>query len=118
MNNTFKAKVVGSQSKPMTKANGAIYVLMNCQILEGPAKGLIVAGTRTIVNAEGEDKEIPSMGDEVILYRSVLPSTKEEGKYVNFFEISLGNITASNEMINELLGVSSEVATTTPAQGV
>lgn len=103
--NTYQARIVKGQSKEMIKtANGAKYVLLNAEILDGPAKGSIVAATRTTVNAEGQEKEIPAVGTEVTLYHQALESSKEPGKYVHFFEVSTGTVQTSNDELTALLG--------------
>lgn len=101
----IKAVIVGTASKTMSKSNGAEYVLMNCEILEGPAKGKIVAGTRTTINQDGLEKSIPEVGQEVVLHHRAVESTAEAGKYVHFFEIQAGLVTADNDELSALLGV-------------
>ena len=103
--NAFKAVIKSAPSKEMSKSNSGAYVLINCEIQEGPAKGHIVAGTRTIVNGKGEKKDIPEIGDEITLYHQYLESSVEEGKYVHFFEISTGLPQTSNEELSMLFGL-------------
>lgn len=110
---TIKAVVRSNASKVMQKSNGAEYVLLNCEILDGPAKGAIVAGTRTTINENGEEKSIPEIGTEVVLYHRTMASTKEEGKFVHFFEVSTGLATTSNDELTALLGVAQTVPTQT-----
>lgn len=98
----FKAKVVGTPSQEFSKENGGKYVLQNCEILEGPLKGLIVGGTRTLVNASGDTKEPVELNTEVQLYLTRVPSKTDPSKMQNFFEISTG-LTASQDDINALL---------------
>lgn len=105
---TMKAIIKGQASKVMSKSNGAEYVLINCLILDGPAKGSVVAGTRTVVNAEGIEKSIPSIDDEVTLHHSVVPSTSKPGSFVHFFEISTAMQTESNDALTALFGVTAE----------
>lgn len=107
---TLNAKTKGTPSVEMSKSNGGKYVLIDCEITDGPAKGLIVAGSFTTVTADGTVKEVPAPETKITLYREVLPSSKEPGKYVNFFNISRGLQQASNDDINALLGVPDEVA--------
>ena len=102
--NTYKAKVTSSPSKIMNKSNGSEYVLQNVQILEGPAKGKIVAGTRTIKNAEGVEKSVPEIGAEVTVYHQALESSQKPGKYVHFFEISTSQPQASMDELTALFG--------------
>lgn len=106
----IKAVIVGNASKTMSKSNGAEYVLMNCEILEGKAKGLIVAGTRTTINQDGLEKSIPEVGQEVVLHHRAVESTSEAGKYVHFFEIATGFNTADNDELSALLGVGEMVS--------
>lgn len=103
--NTFKAKIIGTPSKVMTKSNGAEYVLINAEILEGPAKGKVVASTRTIKNAEGLEKSIPEVNTEVSLWHTALESSSNPGKFVHFFEIQTGATQATNDELSALLGV-------------
>lgn len=102
--NTYKAQIKSNPSKVMTKSNGSEYVLVNAEILEGPAKGKIVASTRTIKNAEGQEKDVPAIGTEVTLYHQALESSNEPGKFVHFFEVSTGTVQASNDELTALLG--------------
>ena len=102
--NTYKAKIKSTPSKVMGKSNGSEYVLINAEILEGPAKGAIVAATRTTKNAEGQEKEIPAVGTEVTLYHTPVEKSDEPGKYVHFFEISTGTPQTSNDELTALLG--------------
>lgn len=102
----FKAIVTGNASQELEKtfANGAkgISVLQNCKITEGPLKGTIVSGTRTLLNKEGKTKEAVPVGTEVKLYLTRVASTTQPGGYMNFFEISTG-LSASQDEINRLL---------------
>ena len=103
--NTYKAQITSNPSKVMTKANGSEYVLVNALILEGPAKGKTVASTRTIKNAEGATKEVPAIGTEVTLYHQVVESSSQPGKFVHFFEVSTGQVQASNDELTDIFGV-------------
>ncbi len=107
MENTFKATIKGNASEQVwTKSNGAEYVLIQCLITEGPLKGQLVSGTRTIKSKEGKEKSIPSIGDNITLYHRALPSTSGSG-YKHFFEISSGVMSASDDTLTALLnGVS------------
>lgn len=107
----LKAIVSGTASKTMTKSNGAEYVLINCEITEGPAKGKIVAGTRTTINADGIEKSIPEVGQEVVLHVTAVDSTSQPGKLVIFYEIGT-NSTASHDEMADLLGLSVAAANT------
>lgn len=102
----FKAVIKGKPSKVMDKNNEAQgkYVLINCLITEGPAKDMEVTGTFTILNRDGEVKEVPSLGDEVMLHHTVLPSTTEPGKFRHFFEIGSVFVDTDHDKLTELLG--------------
>lgn len=103
--NTFKAIIKSTPSKVLSKGNNGEYVLINCEILDGPAKGHIVAGTRTIKNGKGEVKTCPDINDEITLYHQYLESTVEQGKFVHFFEISTGLPQTSNDELSALFGL-------------
>ena len=96
--------VVISQVKeePRVKENGSQYVLMTVQITEGPAKGKNVLATRTVLNKQGEVKSIPTIGADVIVYHTFLPSTREGELNQHFFEISLATATESNNSLDAL----------------
>lgn len=102
---SYKAVVMSKPSKEMDKSNGAKYVLITCEILEGPAKGAKVAATRTILNGAGKDKDIPLEGEEVTLYHTYMESTTNEGEYVHFFEISTGIPQTDNNELSRLFGI-------------
>lgn len=95
----FKAVIVGENYSPvMNKSNGGQFRLVDCKITEdGPLKGLTVPGTLTIKNAEGKEKELREVGEEVTLYHTQLPSEKHKGGFMHFFEIGSGINTASME---------------------
>lgn len=101
-NPTFKAKTIAVPSKEFSKSNGGAYVLQNCEITEGPLKGTIVSGTRTIRNADGKAKELVGVNTEVVLHLTRVPSTTDASKMQNFFEISTG-LSASQDEINAKL---------------
>lgn len=92
-------------SKVLAKANKGQYVLQDVLITSGPATGIIVLATRTVLTKEGVVKDIPKVGTEVTLYHSVVPSTKEGEKNQHFFEISIGNDVASNSELDNLFGL-------------
>ncbi len=98
------AIVKGTASKVMPKNNGAQYVLITCLITSGPATGLMVSGTRTILTKDGVTKKTPELNAEITLYHSVVPSTKEGEKNQHFFEISTGADTASNADLDTAFG--------------
>jgi hypothetical protein len=95
--------LVSNPSKVMTKKNGKNYVLFNGKITSEKGKGLIVPCTFTF----SENKETPSQGEIVSVIYSVVPSTKEPGKFVPFFEI--GNMAANSDDIISALGVPASV---------
>ena len=103
-NPQFKAKTQGVSSKEFSKTNGGAYVLQNCVITEGPLKGLVVSGTRTIKNADGKAKELVPTDTEVILHLTRVPSTQDPSKMQNFFDISTG-LSASQDDINAKLAL-------------
>lgn len=102
--NSMTAIVKGNASKVLPKSNGAQYVLINCLITSGPAKGLTVLGTRTILTKDSVTKSIPDLNAEITLYHSVVPSTKAGEKNQHFFEISTGADTASNADLDAIFG--------------
>lgn len=106
----FKAIVKGTPSQTFEKENGGQYVLQNCEITEGPLKGKIVSGTRTIKNAKGDEKEVVEVNTEVKLYLTRVESTTQQGGFMNFFEISTG-LSASQDELNDLLNASQGVNT-------
>lgn len=100
----YKAVVAGTASDVRTKSNGVEYVYIRVQLTEGAAKGHTVLATRTVKNSKGESKDIPAEGQEVIAYHTKLPSTKVEGEFVHFFEISMQtNDIADNNTLSGLL---------------
>lgn len=103
-NPQFKAITKSVASKETVKSNGGAYVLQNCEITEGPLKGLVVTGTRTTKNAGGKAKELVPINTEVILHLTRVPSTQDPSKMVNFFEISTG-MSASQDEINAKLAL-------------
>lgn len=118
-NPTFKAKTVGTVSQEFSKSNGGAYVLQNCEITEGPLKGTIVSGTRTVKNADGKTKELVPINTEVILHLTRVPSTTDPTKMQNFFEISTG-LSASQDEINAKLEamLASQVANALESQNI
>ena len=96
----YSAIVAGKASKVFTKSNGNEFVYIQVELQDGAAAGHTVLGMRTTLSA-GVDKEIPAEGEEVTVYHTKLPSTKEAGKFVHFFEISMnggGEITSNDEL--------------------
>lgn len=98
----FKAVITGGPSQEFAKSNGGKYVLQNCTITEGPLAGKVVSGTRTILNKEGDTKEVVPTGTEVKLYLTRVASDTQAGGFMNFFEISTG-LSASQDELNALL---------------
>ena len=105
MNNSFKGIVKSNGSDVRAKATGAQYVLMNVEITEGPAKGMVVLATRTTVTAEKVVKDIPALEAEVTLYHTVVPSTRQGEKNQHFFEIGTGIQSASNSALDTAFGL-------------
>lgn len=110
--NFIKAVIKGKASKELTpNVAGSRSVIFPCEILEGPAKGKTVPGKFTFVNSFGKEKSLPEVDDEIGLVHNMLPSTKEAGKYVHFFEISRNAFAqATNDELTELFGVESAVS--------
>ena len=98
---------MGKASKTFSKSNGNEFVYILVQLEEGAAKGHTVFASRTTLS-NGVEKSIPEEGEEVIVYHTKLPSTKEAGKFVHFFEISTGEV-ASLIMTHQLLPWSVEL---------
>ena len=96
---TFEVLLTSNASKTMTKKNGKNYVLFNGKITSEKGKGLIIPCTFTF----GEDKQLPVQGEIVTVIYSVVPSSKEPGKFQPFFEI--GSLAANNDDIIAALGV-------------
>lgn len=100
---SFKAVVKSAASKVFPKTNGNEYVYLSVELLDGAAKGLTVLATRTTLS-NGVEKSIPAEGEECVVYHTKLPSQKEEGKFVHFFEISTGSTPiADNDELSALL---------------
>ena len=108
MEATTKTSMTGviksAPSKVMTKSNGATYVLINVLITSGKAIGLTVLATRTTMTKDAVIKSVPQIDDNVTLYHSVVPSTKEGEKNQHFFEISTGSDTATNAELDAIFG--------------
>ena len=85
----FKAVVTSKASKTFPISNGNEFVYIKVQLEEGAAKGLTVLAFRTTLS-NGVEKSIPKKGEEVIVYHTQLPSTKDLGENLHFFEISTG----------------------------
>ena len=94
--NAYKAVILGGAIFTKQKSNGATYTCVNAEILDGPAKGMIILATRTTITKDGVIKALPNIGDSVVLYHTVVPSTKEGEKNQHFFEISTGTLSATN----------------------
>lgn len=88
--------VKSAGSKSMPKSNGATYVLMSVLVTDGKAKGLTVLATRTTSTKDNVVKSTPEIGEEVTLYHTVVPSTREGEVNQHFFEISVGLASATN----------------------
>ena len=101
METTFKARIISGPSKLMTKSNGGAYVLHTAEVLDGKLKGLKVSATRTLINAQKEEKSAVDMGQEVTLYMTV---EQDERGAKPFFEISTGAMADSDESILAAIG--------------
>ena len=97
----LKGKVISIGTKPLDKSNGKQFLLCNVELTVN-GKKLVVTAQYTIK----EDGTTLVVGQDVTLYRRVLPSTTGEG-VKNFFEVSR-NITSSDTEINALLGIPEE----------
>jgi len=97
-----KSAATFTGNKTFDNGNIGKYNLHNVQILDGPLKGITVPGTQTIVNKMGKTKEPVGVGQEVIVFHRAEP--KADGKGVkHFFEISTGEMSASDDEITALL---------------
>ena len=97
-----KSAATFTGSKTFDNGNVGKYNLHNVEILDGPLKGIQVPGTQTVVNKMGKTKEPVDVGQEVIVFHRAEPKT--DGKGVkHFFEISTGEMSASDEEITALL---------------
>lgn len=105
METKFKAVVKSDATFTGTKSNGGSYVLHNVEILDGPLKGMSVAGTRTVLNAKGEKKEPLSVGQSVVVYHRAEPKADGSGNK-HFFEIATGEMSASDADIDAILAKS------------
>lgn len=107
----YSAKIVSISNEIKTKSNGGQVQLCQALITEGTLKGLTVLAQRTIKNAEGVEKALVTVNQEVKVYHSQLESTTNPGTMQNFFEVSTG-LGASQDEINARLAnaVSAEVA--------
>ena len=103
--NTYKAIVKTNGSKTLAKSNGGTYVLQNVEIQEGPAKGVIVLASRTTLTKDGVIKSVPEIGTEIVVYHTIVPSTKEGEKNQHFFEIGSANDTADNTTLDAIFGL-------------
>ena len=105
MANSMTAIVKSVGSRTLDKKNGAQYVLQNCLITDGPAKGMLVLATRTTLTKDKVAKEVPALGAEVTLFHSTVVSTVAGQKNQHFFEISIGGDTASNADLDTAFGL-------------
>lgn len=103
-NISYKAVVSGTASKLLTKKTGATYVLHPCTITEaGPLKGFVVTGSRTLLNANQDEKEHVLQEQEVTLHLSMV--INPDGTKKPFFEIGTGIATADDAAIIAALGM-------------
>lgn len=120
----LKVRIISAPSKAMPKSNGGSYVLQNGEITEGPAKGHVIAVSRTILNKEnaalkaaGEEftaKEPFELNQEVTVYPRQVQA--EDGRVLTFFE-GQGSTSASAEEATDILklaGIEAEVAEEAP----
>ena len=109
METKFKAVVKSDATFTGTKTfdNGVQgkYNLHNVEILDGPLKGMLVAGTQTIVNKAGKAKEPVGVGQEVVIYHRAEPKADGSGNK-HFFEIATGEMSASDADIDAILAKS------------
>ena len=106
METKFKAVVKSEATftgvKEFKNGKQGKYNLHNVEILDGPLKGAIVAGTRTVLNDKGVVKEPVGVGQEVVVYHRVEPKADGSGNK-HFFEIATGEMSASDADIDAIL---------------
>jgi hypothetical protein len=111
---TFKGIVTGNASKVMiknTQDGPSEYVLINCLITEGFAKGTSVSGSFTTKNASGVVKEVPATDAEITLWHTAVESRTEPGKMINLFDIGGTPIAKfDNNAFNALLEANATAA--------
>lgn len=111
---TFKGIVTGKASKVLTKNTQdgiSEYVLVNCLITEGFAKGTQVSGSVTTKNAAGVIKEVPAVDAEITLWHTAVPSRTEPGKMINLFDVGGEPIAKfDNNAFNALLEANATAA--------
>lgn len=100
----FKGIVKTTASPEMTKVTGKKYVLYNVELMEGKGKGMLVPASRTLQDAEGKDKPLPELGQEVVVYLSTQPDREDNTKNVYFFEIGLTPMSASQDELRAIFG--------------
>jgi hypothetical protein len=106
----FKAKVTGNASKVFeveTTSGVSKRVLHDCTFIEGPSKGDIVPGARTLFNSQGETKQPVQKGDEVTLYGTRL---EDERGAVYFWSISTETVKATANELDKKFGVVAKTA--------
>jgi hypothetical protein len=98
------AIVTGKSSNTLSKGNGSSYVLIDCKINQPghKAHNLVVTAQRTTINKEGKVKDLPEMGDNVVLYVSKVADKNDATKTVIFFELALKRESATQEQLAEL----------------
>ena len=104
---TINAQITGTASKVIfknTSEGQSQYVLVDCTITDGPAKGKVVVGQFTTLNSKGTEREIPALDTNVALWVSALPATKGDGVAL-FYNIQLGSAKADNNEMAALLGI-------------
>lgn len=113
--NKFEGKILSVSDEIRQKTNGKSYIIGTAEI-NVKGKTLNVTFQYTLEDAKGESKEMLQIGQNVILYHSALPSTKEEGGTQHFFEVARGVVASSNAEISEVLGSVLETTTADVAQ--
>lgn len=98
----WNAIVKTGASKTMQKKSGALYVLQQVEITEGPLAGKVVSAERTLLNSKKEEKDPMEIGAKCVVYLTRLDDMHNPGKKKNFFQIGepLG---ATDDELNEIL---------------
>lgn len=104
MENAFKAIVKTIGTSQLSKSNNSKYVLCNCELLEGKGKGMIVPVQRTVLTKDGQVKDLPELGQEVVAYHSTSPSREDENVAMHWFEMGLTPMSASQDELRAIFG--------------
>ena len=107
MSNQHSATIKSVFDELKTKSNGKSYQLATATINVN-GKNIDVLAQYTM----SDEKEMLEVGQKVLLYHTVVPSTKPGEKNQHFFEVSRGVSAATNAELDELLGseVTADVA--------